>query len=299
MTFHQRASWLSLVLVSLWFCKTGAIEGPRSWAKLRNNKETRRLQDSAPLDVFDSYNSTDSFKSNLASPSAGSCLGGQGWPKTGTELQEIINCDSVPVGLETNYNLLTFASFADWLQNAAIDVNDAFEDFFGIPLLDVALGIADVTFASAPAPLFEASLAAQWLEKVGVSDGALLDQVENSAEGVFFTPLCLVCNDDMFAIRFMPGLPVGKPCVYKDGVKLADIPKFNTAVRLKLAGLGVAWDGENNLVYGTARNTAGGVGNNAPTVYDGLAQIPIVVEDVNFWLSVNLNFIDLAKHKVR
>ena len=278
---------------------TKAIDRPVSWAKLRSTKAKRNLQDSSPLDVFDTFKNTDSFQSNLASPSAGTCLGGQGSQRTGTELQKIINCDSIPVGYETNYNLLTFAGFGDWLQAAGLDVNDVVGDLFGFPLLDAALDIADVTLGSSPGNLFPASSAEEWLDDIGASDTVLRDQLQNAANGVLFTPLCLVCNDGMFAIRTVPGFPYEKPCVYKDGLKLGDIPQFNTAVRLKFAGLGVAWESGNNLVYGTARNTAGGVDNNAPTVYDGLAQIPIVVEDVNFWLSVNLNFIDLAKHNVR
>ena len=116
------------------------------------------------------------------------------------------------------------------------------------------------------------------------------------------TPVCLVCNSGMFAIRVQPALPREKPCKYLDGFILGDIPKYNLAVRAKFVGIGVAWEdgppGKQNIAYGTARNTRGDLPN-SPTVYDGLAQINIQPPtDFDFWLSFNFNFVDLRKHKV-
>jgi hypothetical protein len=79
-----------------------------------------------------------------------------------------------------------------------------------------------------------------------------------------------------------------------------DFPKLDLQVTIQFIGMGVAWkDGTDefpNMIYGTSSTTKG-TSINAPTIYDGLAQIPIVVPGINFWVSINIRFIQLTVHK--
>jgi hypothetical protein len=86
-----------------------------------------------------------------------------------------------------------------------------------------------------------------------------------------------------------------------DGIPVATFPQYDLQVTIQFVGMGVAWnDGTDefpNMIYGTSSTTKG-TSINAPTIYDGLAQIPIVVPGINFWVSINIRFIELAGHKI-
>lgn len=141
-----------------------------------------------------------------------------------------------------------------------------------------------------------------------------------TAQSTGLVPICVAWNDGMFAIRFFPALfpfwtqlpqkipglgssykstSLAKPCSMIDGIRLVEFPSKNLQVTFQFVGVGVAWNSgtkdKPNMIYGTSPLTSGD-SVNAPTIYDGLAQVPITVPQINFWLSVNIRFIDLSSH---
>jgi hypothetical protein len=341
-----------------------------------------------------------------SSPAAGSCLGALGKKTTGGDLSPIYNCNAMPLGEKTAYNVLGFPDIFAWLKldessvisglfsPEGFDLGSTFDELADgkifpdgskttdncIPSSESAsearakansvtgtvtaalarearlckIGTGDpccgssscinLTPNDASAP-FECVATCQKPGDECFSDGqctcigtgyecAVDATEEDSATNPTATcqkkgdstlglkPICLVCNDDMFAIRFLPalfpfypglltkvpavgtplkGLGFGKPCVLIDGIPVAEFPSFDLIVTFQFVGIGVAWkDGTDefpNMIYGTSSITRG-TSINAPTIYDGLAQIPIVVPAINFWVSINIRFIELAGHKV-
>ena len=252
--------------------------------KVLSSTLRRFLQDqTSPVDAITSgYEDSTSFEADLSSPDAGKCLGIFGTQVQGKDLTETFNCDSLPLGRETSYNLLQL-DFDKFLEDSGLESLADMFGLFGFDLSNDAEALADLPFTG-------------------------------SLEEGF--PLCLVCNNDMFAVRVQPGLPRsdrmgGVPigtCSLMDGFYAGDFPAYNLAVRFQFVGVGVAWrdgaPGRPNLPYGTARNTDGNQVN-SPMIYDGLTQVPLQVPnqvdaiDFDFWLSVSFNFLSLANHQAR
>jgi hypothetical protein len=125
-----------------------------------------------------------------------------------------------------------------------------------------------------------------------------------------FTPICLVFNDDMFAIRFLPAfLPIinlpglKKPCSLYAGLEVMQLPTIAGVITAQIIGMGIVFGNtyqgddvlKSNLRYGSS-GTTGPDTVNPPKVYDGLTNIAFSeVDGMHFWFSFQLNILSKIK----
>ena len=132
-----------------------------------------------------------------------------------------------------------------------------------------------------------------------------------NTQPIGFPPICIMFNEDMFAIRFFPALiPLinvpGKkwPCSLIDGIPFKII-KLNLLIGLQFSGIGIVhgsrfqFDDETkpNLRYGSSAIT-GSEAPNQPVIYDGLTNIPLQVDGIDFWISLTFKFKSLSQHYI-